>query len=47
MIPDYQSLMLPLMRYVEDGMEHRIGDVVEPLKDGQKDCTITVCSSPT
>ena len=31
MIPDYQSLMLPLMRYVDDGKEHRIGDVVEPL----------------
>jgi restriction system protein len=31
MIPDYQSVMLPLMRYVEDGKEYRIGDVVEPL----------------
>ena len=31
MIPDYQSLMLPLLRFVEDGKEHRIGDVVYPL----------------
>ena len=31
MIPDYQSVMLPLLRYVEDGKEYRIGDVVEPL----------------
>jgi restriction system protein len=31
MIPDYQSVMLPLMRYIEDGNEHRIGDVIEPL----------------
>jgi len=31
MIPDYQSLMLPLLRLAEDGREHRIGDVIEPL----------------
>jgi restriction system protein len=31
MIPDYQSLMLPLLRFADDGKEHRIGDVVEPL----------------
>lgn len=31
MIPDYQSVMLPLMLYAQDGKEHRIGDVVEPL----------------
>ncbi len=31
MIPDYQSLMLPILRFVEDGKEHRIGDVIEPL----------------
>jgi restriction system protein len=31
MIPDYQSLMLPLLRHVEDGKEHRIGEVIEPL----------------
>jgi restriction system protein len=34
MIPDYQSLMLPLLRLTEDGKEHRIGDVIELL--GQK-----------
>jgi restriction system protein len=31
MIPDYQSLMLPVLRYVADGKEHRIGDIIEPL----------------
>lgn len=31
MIPDYQSLMLPLLRLAEDRREHRIGDVIEPL----------------
>jgi restriction system protein len=31
MIPDYQSLMLPLLRLAEDGGEHQIGDVIEPL----------------
>ena len=31
MIPDYQSLMLPLLRLAEDGREHRIGDVIELL----------------
>jgi restriction system protein len=31
MIPDYQSLMLPLLRLAEDGREHRIRDVIEPL----------------
>jgi len=30
MIPDYQSL-LPLLRLAEDGREHRISDVIEPL----------------
>jgi restriction system protein len=30
MIP-YQSLMLPLLRLAEDGREHRISDVIEPL----------------
>lgn len=34
MIPDYQSLMLPILRIAEDGEEHRIGDIIEPL--GQK-----------
>ncbi len=31
MIPDYQSLMLPLLRLAEDGREHRIGDIIDPL----------------
>jgi restriction system protein len=31
MIPDYQSLMLPLLRLSEDGREHRVRDVIEPL----------------
>jgi restriction system protein len=31
MIPDYQTLMLPLLHYAGDGNEHRIGDVIEPL----------------
>ena len=31
MIPDYQSLMLPLLRLAADGREHRISDVIEPL----------------
>jgi len=31
MIPDYQSLMLPLLRIAEDGREYRISDLIEPL----------------
>lgn len=31
MIPDYQSLMLPLLKTVADGKEYRFGDVVEFL----------------
>src|SRR5262245_22782301 len=31
MIPDYQSLMLPLLTMASDGTEHRISDVVEQL----------------
>lgn len=31
MIPDYQSVMLPLLTLAADGKEHRIGDVIEPL----------------
>jgi restriction system protein len=27
MIPDYQSLMLPLLKIASDGAEHRISDV--------------------
>jgi len=31
MIPDYQTLMLPLLKAVADGKEHKINDVVEKL----------------
>src|SRR5437588_5665003 len=31
MIPDYQTLMLPLLRLVDNGAEHRIGEAIEPL----------------
>lgn len=31
MIPDYQSLMLPLMKLVSDGQEHRYRDIIEKL----------------
>lgn len=31
MIPDYQSLMLPLLKLVADGKEHRYRDLVEAL----------------
>ena len=31
MIPDYQSLMLPLLRFAEDDKEHRFGEVLQPL----------------
>jgi restriction system protein len=30
-IPDYESLMLPVLKIASDGQEHRIGDVVEQL----------------
>ncbi len=32
-IPDYQTLMLPLLRIAEDGAEHRFRDVVERLAE--------------
>lgn len=32
-IPDYQSLMLPLLKYAGDGKEHRIRDAVEKLAE--------------
>jgi hypothetical protein len=35
MIPDYQSLMLPLPRLTEDGREYRMADVVGPLATRQ------------
>jgi len=31
MIPDYQSLMLPLLKVVSDGKEYRFSEVVEIL----------------
>ncbi|MFN8777609.1 MAG: winged helix-turn-helix domain-containing protein, partial [Flavobacteriales bacterium] len=31
MIPDYQSLMLPLLKLVSDGQEHRYRDMIEQL----------------
>src|SRR5947207_262746 len=30
-IPDYETLMLPLLRLTGDGQEHRIGDGIEQL----------------
>jgi restriction system protein len=30
-IPDYQTLMLPLLRFLKDGKEHNIGEVVDSL----------------
>ena len=30
-IPDYETLMLPLLRIAGDGHEHRISDVVDQL----------------
>lgn len=30
-IPDYQSVMLPLLKYARDSKEHRIRDAVESL----------------
>jgi restriction system protein len=32
-IPDYQSLMLPVLKAANDGAEHRISDVVEQIAD--------------
>lgn len=30
-IPDYQTLMLPLLKAVKDGNEHRVGDITQQL----------------
>ena len=30
-IPDYQTLMLPILKIAGDGQEHRISDVVDQL----------------
>ncbi len=35
-IPDYQSLMLPVLRLASDGAEHRIADVVDSLAEQLK-----------
>lgn len=32
MIPDYQTLMLPLLKLVSDGQEHKYRDIIENLK---------------
>ena len=32
-IPDYQSIMLPILRMASDGQEHRFRDAVETLAD--------------
>lgn len=32
-IPDYQTLMLPLLRLASDGEDHRFRDAVEALAD--------------
>jgi restriction system protein len=32
-VPDYQSLMLPLLRYAGDGKEHKFGNSIEYLAD--------------
>lgn len=33
MIPDFQKIMLPLLKYAEDGQEHHIRDAIEHLAD--------------
>ncbi len=30
-IPDFQSVMLPILQYAGDNQEHAIGDVIEAL----------------
>lgn len=32
-IPDYQTIMLPLLRFLEDEKEHNIGEVVDSLAE--------------
>jgi restriction system protein len=32
-IPDYQTVMLPLLRFLKDGNDHSIGEVVDSLAD--------------
>lgn len=31
MIPDYQDLMFPLLKLLEDGQEHSLGEAIETL----------------
>jgi restriction system protein len=33
-IPDYQTVMLPLLRLLADEREHSLGEAVEALSDG-------------
>ena len=33
MIPDYQTCMLPLLKYAADKSEHKFSDAVEYLSD--------------
>ena len=33
MIPDYQSIMLPLLRYISDSKEHKMRNVTDGLAD--------------
>ncbi len=33
-IPDYETLMLPMLKVASDNQEHRIGDVILRLADG-------------
>lgn len=32
-LPDYQTVMLPLLRFIKDGKEHNLGEVVDSLAD--------------
>jgi len=32
-IPDYQAVMLPLLKYAGDGKEHHIRDAIEELAE--------------
>lgn len=33
MIPDYQTCMLPLLKYTADNKEHKLADAVKDLSD--------------
>lgn len=32
-IPDYQTVMLPLLRFLRDGEEHSLGEAVDAVSD--------------